>query len=200
MKLRLFQKLCEIGIIIFGMVFFGYYITSPKPVDTLVVKNSVTVQSDETVEISLDGEVRFPGTYTVPLGTRLHDVIYKAGGVTPNADLSSFDLSAPIVKDTNEYIPQHYDGIVVESRTIQSNSDPELGSDAAEVNVNRININTASADELSELPAIGSKIAGRIVDYRILNGNFSSTEDIKNVKGIGDKTFEKIKDRITVGE
>jgi len=149
MKLRLFQKLCEIGIIIFGMVLFGYYITSTKPVDTLVVKNSVTVQSDETVEISLDGEVRFPGTYTVPLGTRLHDVIYKAGGVTPNADLSSFDLSAPIVKDTNEYIPQHYDGIVVESRTIQSNSDPELGSDAAEVNVNRININTASADELS---------------------------------------------------
>jgi comEA protein len=62
----------------------------------------------------------------------------------------------------------------------------------------KININTASADELGLLPGIGPAYAERIVDYRIDNGPFPSTADVQNVTGIGPKTFEKIKDQITV--
>ena len=61
-----------------------------------------------------------------------------------------------------------------------------------------ININTADKDELTSLDGIGETIAERIIEYRDANGFFGNTEDIKNVKGIGDKTFENIKDFITV--
>jgi len=62
----------------------------------------------------------------------------------------------------------------------------------------RININEAGLDELTALEGVGKVVAGRIIEYRNLKGRFSSAEDIKNVKGIGDKLFEKIKNRITV--
>jgi len=61
-----------------------------------------------------------------------------------------------------------------------------------------ININTASASELDTLPGIGETYAARIIEYREANGGFKSTEEIKNVKGIGDVTYEKLKDKITV--
>jgi competence protein ComEA len=64
----------------------------------------------------------------------------------------------------------------------------------------RININTAGVDELSELPGIGPAYAQRIVDYRKEYGPFKTIEDLLNVRGIGDRTFEKIRDRITVKE
>lgn len=62
----------------------------------------------------------------------------------------------------------------------------------------KININTASAAELDSLPGIGPVYAGRIIDYRNQNGSFKSIDEIKNIKGIGDKTFEKFKDQITI--
>jgi len=64
----------------------------------------------------------------------------------------------------------------------------------------RININTASRAELTDLPGIGNVLAGRIVDYRASNGQFSRIEDIRKVSGIGEKRFEAIRDRITVGQ
>jgi comEA protein len=62
----------------------------------------------------------------------------------------------------------------------------------------KININTASASQLDTLSGIGPAYAGRIIDYRVANGGFKTIEEIQNVKGIGPKTFEKIKDNITV--
>ena len=66
-------------------------------------------------------------------------------------------------------------------------------------NLNKININTATVEELSEnLSGVGESIAKRIVEYREHNGEFTNIEDIKNVSGIGDKMFESIKDLICV--
>ncbi len=64
--------------------------------------------------------------------------------------------------------------------------------------VGKININTASASELDALPGIGAVYSQRIVDYRNANGGFKSIDEIKNVKGIGDKTFEKFREQITI--
>ena len=64
----------------------------------------------------------------------------------------------------------------------------------------RVNINTAGVDELVALPGIGKAYAERIVEYRQKNGPFKKVEDILNVRGIGEKTFERIKDRLTIGK
>ena len=63
----------------------------------------------------------------------------------------------------------------------------------------RINVNTASAEELTALPGIGPSYAQRIVEYREKNGPFRKVEDLLNVRGIGEKTLERIKDKVTVG-
>jgi comEA protein len=65
---------------------------------------------------------------------------------------------------------------------------------------NKININTASADDLDKIPDVGPARAKLIIDYRSQNGGFKTIEEMKNIKGIGDKTFEKMKDLITAGE
>ena len=69
----------------------------------------------------------------------------------------------------------------------------------APVSTERININTAGVDELVALPGIGRAYAERIVEYRGKNGPFKKPEDLLNVRGIGEKTFERIRDRVTVG-
>jgi len=74
---------------------------------------------------------------------------------------------------------------------------PAAGATATE---GRININTASAEELTALPGIGPSYAQRIVEHREKNGPFKKVEDLLNVRGIGEKTFEKIRDRLTVGK
>ena len=70
---------------------------------------------------------------------------------------------------------------------------------AATADAAKININTAAVDELVTLPGIGKAYAQRIVDYREKNGPFKKVEELINVRGIGEKTFEKIRDRLTVG-
>lgn len=72
---------------------------------------------------------------------------------------------------------------------------PSAGGSPAAV----INLNTATVQQLDSLPGIGAKVAARIVEYRQKNGQFKKIEDLMNVKGIGEKNFLRIKDRLTVG-
>ncbi len=77
---------------------------------------------------------------------------------------------------------------------------PGYAQNQPKAGTGKININTASAAELQNLPRIGPKVAQRIVDYRTQNGPFKKIEDIMKVRGIGEKVFDQIKDLITVGE
>lgn len=74
------------------------------------------------------------------------------------------------------------------------------GAETSQAEGEKININSADLASLDKIPSVGPAIAQRIIDYREQNGGFTTIEDIKNVKGIGDATFEKMKDMITVGE
>lgn len=95
------------------------------------------------------------------------------------------------------------------SQSVQTSSQPvesEQGevagattqAPASNYSTGKININSASATQLDSLPGIGPAYAGRIIDYREANGGFKTIEEIENIKGIGPKTFEKLKDLITV--
>ena len=85
---------------------------------------------------------------------------------------------------------------------LESTAEPESENASSgtsqSVVTGKININTATAEELDELPGVGPAIAAKIIAYRESNGNFRSPEEIMNVSGIGEKTFAKMKDMITV--
>lgn len=135
---------------------------------------SLDLVSPTTKTVEIKGEVKNPGVYVLKWEATLQDLIREAGGYTENADSDSVSLLTSL-KDK--------DVIVI----------PEISENQAE----KISINSATLEQLDTLPGIGPAIAQRIIDYRQTN-SFTSLEQIKEVKGIGDKMYEKIKDLITL--
>lgn len=147
----------------------------------IVSKNVQTEVEEEFIYVDVDGAVVNPGVYKLKKGSRVFEAIKKAGGLSDNADTSSLN-QAKFVEDG-------------EKITIPVSNDDMSYFDGSDSKL--ININTADKSKLTELSGVGDAIADRIIEYRNKT-RFSSIEDIKNVKGIGDATFEKIKNQITV--
>ncbi len=143
-----------------------------------------TEKSDSNVYIfvDIDGAVHNPGVYQLKRGDRVNDAINMAGGLIDDAYTKNLNKARILVDGEKIYIMTKNE---IESTT--------------EFNTNLININTASVNDLMSLPGIGEVYANRIIDYRY-NKPFGSIEEIKNIEGIGDKTFDKIKALITSGE
>ncbi|WAM30703.1 helix-hairpin-helix domain-containing protein [Caldicellulosiruptor naganoensis] len=140
------------------------------------------------------GNVRKPGVYELPSSSRVNDAVEKAGGLLPNSDLNAINLAEKIQDGQKIYIPkigEIQNQTILSSQTTQNT--PNFPGQSG-----KININTASKEELKTLDRIGDKLAERIIEYRQTHGPFKSIEEIKNVNGIGDKIFEAIKDSITV--
>ena len=134
--------------------------------------------------IDVQGEVKTPGVYELPINSRVTDAIKAAGGAKVSADLSYIN-QARMIKDGEQiYIDRKSSGI---STSRRSSSVTGI-----------ININRATAKELDKLPGIGPVIASRIVEYRKINGSFQTIEDLKKVQGIGASTLEKFKSKIRV--
>jgi len=149
------------------------------------------VEEKEKIIVHVAGAVKSPGVYTLEEGDRVKDALDVAGGVIPEADLESLNLAMKVHDEDKLYVPK--------TGEITDTSDSSTGQSIAGISSKddgKININTASEAELTQLPGIGPVTAQKIIDYRENNGKFSSVEDIKNVSGIGDKKFEQIKDKI----
>lgn len=158
-----------------------------------------------TSTIHVAGAVKNPGVYNVPSSSRVIDAIEKAGGATENADLDQINLADYISDGQKIEVPSfkqdntlsNYKLITDKLEQLDANnSDSTNGKSSAKSDL--VNINTADSSELQSLPGIGATIAKNIVEYRKENGNFETIEDLKNVSRIGDKTFDKLKDLITV--
>lgn len=105
------------------------------------------------------------------------------------------------IDELNQAINDAKESVTVETTVEISRTSGQVAganTNGSGENTGLININTATTSELDSLDGIGATYAQRIIDYRNANGGFKSIDEIKNVKGIGDKTFEKIKDRICV--
>ncbi|WP_330937856.1 helix-hairpin-helix domain-containing protein [Bacillus licheniformis] len=144
----------------------------------------------EAVIINLKGAVKNPGVYQMKEGDRVHDVLKKAGGTEKKADQKQINLAAVLQDGMVVYIP--FEGEEA------ADSFSKAGSRADGASVDIVNINTASSEELQAIPGIGPSKAEAVIEYREENGPFHTVEDITNVSGIGEKSFERIKSAITV--
>ena len=170
-----------------------------------IVQNEINeVEQEKTkIIVHISGQVINPGVISLDEGARIIDAINEAGGLTSEADISKVNL-AYILEDAQKiYIPSINDKEDAEYILEDSGETLVVTSGSNQISSKNkenlmININTASEDKLQELPGIGSSIATRIVSYRKENGKFNSIEDIKNVSGIGESKFNKIKNNICV--
>ncbi len=154
--------------------------------------------------IHVTGAVGKPGVVSIPPNSRVQDAIQAAGGLLPEADAGALNLVAPLEDGQRLLIPfinQESDASSPQEQEPTSNRTTVIDIDSSSVTATAqwpININTATQEELESLPEIGPVTAAKIIEYRTLNGIFPTIEDIQKVKGIGPKTYEAIKDLITV--
>lgn len=151
-------------------------------------ESSVDKQSPKEIMVHIVGQVKNPGVVEVQEGTRLIEAIEQLGGTTQEADLDAVNLAKKLADEEKIYIPK-------KGEISQSNTNSGM---VEEENSDKININTASQEELKTLSGIGDGISKNIIEYREANGGFKSIEEIKEVNRIGDKIFNDIKDKITI--
>ncbi|MCY7068053.1 helix-hairpin-helix domain-containing protein [Streptococcus oralis] len=156
------------------------------------VKKEEKEESPEQDLITVDvkGAVKSPGIYDLPVGSRVHDVVQKAGGLTEEADSKSLNLAQKISDEALVYVPTK--GEEAASQQAASGTTPSTSKDK------KVNLNKASLEELKQVKGLGGKRAQDIIDHREANGKFRSVDELKKVSGIGAKTIEKLKDYVTV--
>ena len=171
-----------------------WYVRSlPRPVEvaeapsggTASAPASASPSPEVVVLVDVAGWVRRPGVYEFTEGARVIDAIDAAGGARSGAVLEALNLAAPLTDGTQILVPREGQEGVAPA--------PVTGGAGGLVNVN-----SAIATELEELPGIGEVIAQRIIDYRTENGPFATVDELVDVSGIGDAILESIRELVTV--
>lgn len=163
--------------------------------------NEQQLEKNENIIVHVSGAVNKEGIVELKNNSRIIDAIDKAGGLKDEADITNINLAYIIEDGMKIHIPSKEEkestiivesninsGTVEQSNEIKSNNNKKL----------KININTATKTDLETLPGIGESTALKIVEYRKEKGKFKLIEDIKQVNGIGENKFNKIKELITV--
>ena len=144
----------------------------------------------DLITVDVKGAVKSPGIYDLPVGSRVHDAVQKAGGLTDEADSKSLNLAQKVSDEALVYVPTK--GEEAASQRAASGTTPSTSKDK------KVNLNKASLEELKQVKGLGGKRAQDIIDHREANGKFKSVDELKKVSGIGAKTIEKLKDYVTV--
>lgn len=145
-------------------------------------------ETETWIMVDIKGFVTYPGVYEVLADSRIQDVVELAGGLSPEANPLTFNLAQKVRDEMVIYIG--------------GPDDPEVTSQAFETSEEGeslvVNLNEASKEELMQLNSIGPAKADSIIQYREDHGGFKTIEELKNVSGIGDKTFENLKDNLSI--
>ena len=144
----------------------------------------------DLITVDVKGAVKSPGIYDLPVGSRVHDAVQKAGGLTEEADSKSLNLAQKVSDEALVYVPTK--GEEAASQQVASGTTPSTSKNK------KVNLNKASLEELKQVKGLGRKRAQDIIDHREANGKFKSVDELKKVSGIGAKTIEKLKDYVTV--
>ncbi|MDR2458436.1 MAG: helix-hairpin-helix domain-containing protein [Clostridiales Family XIII bacterium] len=151
--------------------------TTSKEIDKIETTDEVETKTE--IFIDVQGEVKNPGVYAIVENSRIFEIIKKAGGLKKGADISNINRAKVLIDGEKIYIPKK--------------SETNNGTGTMETENNLININTATSTELQEINGVGPATAEKIITYREQEGGFKKLEDLLNVSGIGEKTFEKLK-------
>jgi competence protein ComEA len=148
------------------------------------------------------GAVANPGVFEVQEGARVLDVVAAAGGLLPAADEAGLNLARFVVDGEQLYVPAQGEVAPGPPATGATGKAGAAGGSAVlpgqGQGSTKVNLNTATVADLDTLPRIGPAMAQRILDYRVAEGRFASVDDLRNVTGIGEKTFAALKDLVTV--
>lgn len=164
--------------------------------DDLLIENESNDQianENDQIKVHISGQINREGVYEVKDGDRLDDLIKQAGGLSPDADSKSLNLAMKLEDQMKIYIPSEGEILNQENE----NTDQIVSKPDSTPEDGKININTASKEELMTLPNIGDKRAQAIIDYRE-SKKFETIEEIKNVTGIGEKFYQAMVELITV--
>ncbi|WP_175614900.1 helix-hairpin-helix domain-containing protein [Piscibacillus halophilus] len=156
-------------------------------IESSELNQSDSDQKNETsnvIMVDVKGEVERPGVYEMREGQRVIDVIEQAGGLTSSADQTSVNLAMLLADEMVIYVATINDQQPQQVETMNES--------------NKIRINVADIDELTQIPGIGEQKAKAIIQYREEHGYFNSAEDLLNISGIGEKTLERIQEFIMV--
>jgi len=184
------------------------FVDDTKNVDTSIEKSANNKKSssdmnnkevtipikDKNIVVEIKGEVNKPNVYTLNENAIIKELIEAAGGVTENADLNNINRAKKLQNHDLIYIANKND---TKKEVKGANSETNTGKSQGTTN-NIVNINTATLEELKTLNGVGDSKAKSIIEFREQSGGFKSKEDIKNVNGIGEKMFERIKEQIEI--
>lgn len=171
---------------------------SPQLSETPTFINETETETEtdpepEKILIEIKGQVNAPGVFEMPSGSRLHDAIDLAGGFLPDADDLSLNMAMKLTDEMSVFVPKIGETLNAPPVITQTTGATATGEPGGPVNIN-------AADEagLTTLNGIGPSKAAAIIAHREENGPFASIEALKDVTGIGDKTFEQLKNSISV--
>ena len=162
-----------IGLLAAGIIWLSF---TPPHGEAVTLLPTATPGS---IMVFVSGAVATPGLYSIPVGSRVDAAVKAAGGMLPGAESTSINLAATVADGEQVNVP----GVV----------------DTSHVNAGRVNINTATLDQLDSLPGIGPTTAQAILDYRLEHGAFQVIAQLQNLPGIGPSTYANIENYITVG-
>ncbi|KQV76055.1 hypothetical protein ASC61_14165 [Aeromicrobium sp. Root344] len=155
--------------------------TSTAPTDT-------AKPAEAELIVDVVGKVRKPGIVTVPKGSRVYQAIEAAGGLKGRVDTASLNMAR--VLDDGEQILVGIEPVAAPAASGGASSGAPAGG--------KVNLNTATAEQLDTLPGVGPVTAQAILAWRDENGRFGSVEDLLDVKGIGDATLAELRDLVTL--
>lgn len=166
-----------------------------KPDPTIEKKTTEKPEQPKAVVVDVKGAVNSPGVYEMKDGSRVIDVIGKAGGLSAQADYKRINQAQLLKDEMVIYVPKKGEKVKDLPAAVSGAAGETTGTSSEE---GKIAINSADENELQKLTGIGPAKAKAILSYREEHGPFQKVEDLLEISGIGEKTLEKIKEQVSL--